>query len=77
MAPPTALGLSRIDVKAKRYDAHNTIGRPAIQTFARALAGNQANQAVFITTSRFSPEAIAFAEQVPSRIVQIDEDYFE
>ncbi|MFC6704625.1 restriction endonuclease [Flexivirga alba] len=67
-----ALGLSRIYVQAKRYAPENLVGRPAIQGFAGALAGNQANQGVFITTSRFSREATIFAEQVPTRIVLID-----
>lgn len=67
-----ALGLSRIYVQAKRYAEDNAIGRPAIQAFVGALAGNQANQGVFITTSRFSGEAQAYADQVPTRIVLID-----
>ena len=67
-----ALGLSRIFVQAKRYAADNAIGRPAIQAFVGAPAGNQANQGVFITTSRFSGEAQTYAGQVPTRIVLID-----
>lgn len=67
-----ALGLSRIYVQAKRYAPENVVGRPAIQAFVGALAGNQANQGVFITTSRFSTEAVTFAQQVPTRIVLID-----
>lgn len=67
-----ALGLSRIYVQAKRYRADNIVSRPDVQGFAGALAGNQANQGVFITTSRFSAEAVAFAQQVPSRIILID-----
>ncbi|WP_300639483.1 restriction endonuclease [Nocardioides sp.] len=67
-----ALGLSRIYVQAKRYASDNVVGRPAIQAFVGALAGNQANQGVFITTSRFSAEATSFAQQVPTRIVLID-----
>lgn len=39
-----ALGLSRIYVQAKGYAGDNIIGRPAIQAFVGALAGNQANQ---------------------------------
>ncbi len=50
------------------------MGRPAIQAFVGALAGNQASQGVFITTSRFSAEAQIYADQVPSRIVLIDGD---
>ncbi|GAB3706465.1 restriction endonuclease [Mariniluteicoccus flavus] len=67
-----ALGLSRIYVQAKRYAPDNIVGRPAIQGFVGALAGNQANQGVFITTSRFSHEARTFADSVPTRIVLID-----
>lgn len=69
-----ALGLNRIYVQAKRYAVDNIIGRPAIQAFVGALAGNQASQGVFITTSRFSADAQTYAEQVPTRIVLIDGD---
>lgn len=69
-----ALGLSRIYVQAKRYGADNTVGRPAIQAFVGALAGNQPGQGVFITTSRFSADAQVYADQVPTRIVLIDGD---
>ena len=67
-----ALGLNRIYVQAKRYAADNVIGRPSIQAFVGALAGNQASQGVFITTSRFSTDARTYADQVPTRIVLID-----
>lgn len=67
-----ALGLSRIYVQAKRYAPDNIVGRPAIQAFVGALAGHQANQGVFITTSRFSPDARVYAESVPTRVVLID-----
>jgi restriction system protein len=69
-----ALGLSRIYVQAKRYAVDNVIGRPVIQAFVGALAGNQANQGVFITTSRFTGDAQAYADQVPSRVILIDGD---
>lgn len=67
-----ALGLSRIYVQAKRYASENTVGRPAIQAFVGALAGNAASQGVFFTTSRFSADAVSYAEQVPTRIVLVD-----
>lgn len=67
-----ALGLSRIYVQAKRYSDHNVIGRPDIQAFVGALAGNQAHQGVFITTSRFSSDARTYIDQIPSRVVLID-----
>ncbi|MPV49386.1 restriction endonuclease [Pseudactinotalea sp. HY160] len=69
-----ALGLSRIYVQAKRYGAENTVGREAIQAFVGALAGNQANQGVFITTSRFSRTAIDYAGSVATRVILIDGD---
>jgi restriction system protein len=49
-----ALGLSRIYVQAKRYVLDMSVGRPEIQAFVGALHGNQANQAVFITSGRFT-----------------------
>ncbi|MGL5866876.1 MAG: restriction endonuclease, partial [Dermatophilaceae bacterium] len=67
-----ALGLSRIYVQAKRYAAHNSVGRPAIQEFVGALTGKQANQGVFITTSTFTSDAATFAEGVSTRVVLID-----
>ena len=67
-----ALGLSRIYVQAKRYAPENAVDRPTIQAFVGALAGNQANQGVFITTSRFTPAAAVYAEQVPTRVVLVD-----
>lgn len=67
-----ALGLSRIYVQAKRYSSENVVGREAIQAFVGALAGNQANQGVFITTSRFARTAIDFANSVATRVILID-----
>lgn len=66
-----ALGLSRIYVQAKRYAADNTVGRPAIQAFVGALAGNAASQGVFFTTSHFSADAVNYAAQVATRIVLV------
>lgn len=69
-----ALGLSRIYVQAKRYGTANTVGRPAIQEFVGALAGNSANQGVFITTGRFTTDAQRYADQVQARVVLVDGD---
>lgn len=66
------LGLDRVYVQAKRYSPDRSIGRPDLQAFVGALSGVQADRGVFITTSRFSAEATAFVERVPSRIVLID-----
>jgi restriction system protein len=66
------LGLDRIYVQAKRYAPERTVGRPDIQGFVGALHGAQADRGVFITTSRFSADAHAYAERVNARLVLID-----
>jgi restriction system protein len=68
-----ALGLQRIYVQAKRYKAENSIGRPDIQKFVGALAGQGANGGVFITTSSFSADAKNYASKnLNARVVLID-----
>jgi len=66
------LGLERIYVQAKRYAAGNTVGRPDVQGFVGALHGNGAAGGVFITTSRFSPDAVSFAKGINPRVILID-----
>jgi restriction system protein len=52
------LGLDVIYIQAKRWQ--NTVGRPDIQQFVGALAGNGAKKGVFITTSKFSEQAKSY-----------------
>jgi restriction system protein len=63
------LGLEKVYVQAKRWQA--TVGRPEVQAFYGALAGQRANKGVFITTSTFTTQAIEFAKSV-ERIVLVD-----
>jgi restriction system protein len=63
------LGLEKVYVQAKRWQ--NTVGRPEIQAFYGALAGQRANKGVFITTSGYTPQAVEFARSV-ERIVLVD-----
>lgn len=63
------LGLEKVYVQAKRWQGG--VGRPDVQAFYGALAGQRANKGVFITTSTFSPQALEFARSV-ERIVLID-----
>jgi restriction system protein len=63
------LGLEKVYVQAKRWQ--DPVGRPVIQAFYGALAGQRANKGVFITTSSFSQQAIDFAGSV-ERIVLVD-----
>lgn len=64
------LGLDVIYIQAKRWEAD--VGRPEIQKFVGALAGNKASKGVFITTSGFSRGATDYASQVNHRVVLID-----
>ncbi len=64
------LGLDVIYIQAKRWEAD--IGRPEIQKFVGALAGNKASKGIFITTSGFTKGAIDYASQVNHRVVLID-----
>jgi restriction system protein len=65
------LGLDTIYLQAKRYTT-GTIGRPDIQSFAGALDMQKAKKGVFITTSRFSKDAIEFVNMIEKSIVLID-----
>ena len=64
------LGLDVIYIQAKRWE--NVIGRPEVQKFVGALAGQRAKKGVFITTSRYTNEAIAYAKQMDVKIILID-----
>jgi restriction system protein len=66
------LGLERVYVQAKRYAADNTVGRETIQAFVGALHGRHAERGIFITTSRFSPGAVEYAQGINSRVILID-----
>lgn len=66
------LGLQRIYVQAKRYAADNPVGREAIQAFVGALHGRNVTQGIFITTSRFSQNALEYARAIGTRVVLID-----
>ena len=62
-------GLEKVYVQAKRWQS--TVGRPEVQGFYGALAGQRANKGVFITTSGYTAQAIEFARSV-EKIVLVD-----
>ena len=64
------LGLEVIYIQAKKWDG--TVGRPEIQKFAGALAGQKAGKGVFITTSTFTDGAQDYVKTVGTRIILID-----
>jgi restriction system protein len=65
------LGLDRIYVQAKRYGEGNVVGRPAVQSFVGSLVGVGATKGVFVTTSKFSGEAIEYARHLSQRVILI------
>lgn len=64
------LGLDRIYVQAKRWQ--ESVGRPQIQNFVGALAGQHAQKGIFITTSEFSGAAEDYVRNLPQRVILID-----
>ncbi|MFZ1082461.1 MAG: restriction endonuclease [Candidatus Kryptoniota bacterium] len=66
------LGLDIIYIQAKRWKQGQTVGRPEVQRFVGALAGQGAKKGIFITTSNFSKEAIEFTPKNETKIVLID-----
>jgi Restriction endonuclease len=67
------LGFDLIYIQAKRWDLETTIGRPEIQKFVGALAGQGATKGLFITTAKFSREAIDYVKkQHTTKVVLVD-----
>ena len=61
------LGLEKVYIQAKRWQG--TVGRPELQAFYGALAGQKAKRGVFITTSGFTAQAIDFARSVEGMVL--------
>ena len=68
------LGLDIIYIQAKRWQPGNTVGRPEIQKFVGALAGQGAKKGIFITTSAFTKDAMEYQPRNETKIVLIDGD---
>ena len=66
------LGLDVIYIQAKRWKENNIIGRPEIQKFVGALAGQGAKKGIFITTSSFSKEALEYKPMNDTKVIRID-----
>jgi restriction system protein len=66
------LGLDIIYIQAKRWKPGNVIGRPELQKFVGALAGQGAKKGIFITTSNFTKEALEYTPRNETKIVLID-----
>lgn len=55
------LGLDKIYLQAKRYSRNNPVRRPELQMFVGAMENVQ--KGVFITTSKFTEQAIEYAKK--------------
>ena len=67
------LVFSSIYIQAKRWDADTTVGRPEVQKFVGALAGQGAQKGLFITTARFTKEAKNYVgKQSATKVVLVD-----
>jgi len=66
------LGLDIIYIQAKRWRPGNVVGRPELQKFVGALAGQGAKKGIFITTSNFTKEALDYTPRNETKIVLID-----
>ena len=64
------LGLDTIYVQAKKWQGN--IGRPELMKFVGALRGQKANKGVFITTSKFTNDAIEYVSKIDTKVVLID-----
>jgi restriction system protein len=64
------LGLDVIYLQAKRWEG--TVGRPEIQRFVGALHGKRARKGVFITTGRFSEDAVEYVNNIDPKVILID-----
>ena len=60
-------------VQAKQWKPDSTVSRPEIQKFLGALAGQGASKGLFITTAKYSSEAILFAQRhLQQKIILVD-----
>lgn len=67
------LGFDLIYIQAKQWDRDKTVGRPEIQKFVGALAGQGATKGLFITTAKFSKEARQYVtQQHTTKVVLVD-----
>lgn len=65
------LGLDIIYIQAKKWKGTN-VGRPDLQKFVGALAGQGAKKGIFITTSDFTKDAIEYIPKNETKIVRIN-----
>jgi restriction system protein len=58
--------------KQSATEQSNPLGGPRSRRSWEPFQGTQAGRGIFITTSRFTADAISYVERVPARVVLID-----
>jgi restriction system protein len=66
------LGLDIIYIQAKKWQTESAVGRPDIQKFVGALAGQGAKKGIFMTTASFTKEAREYVPKNDTKIVLVD-----
>lgn len=68
------LGLDQIYMQAKRY-SENSVSSEKVQAFVGAMTSGGCRKGVFVTTSKFTADAVRFAESIRDpRLVLVDGD---
>ena len=68
------LGLDQIYMQAKRY-SENSVSSEKVQAFVGAMTSGGCRKGVFVTTSKFTADAMRFAESIRDpRLVLVDGD---
>ena len=65
-----ALGMRLAVFEAKRYAEGNVVGRPLIDAFATAARRHRASHSLFVTSSRFSQDAVEAAREEGIRLIE-------
>ena len=64
------LGLDLIYLQAKRWNG--AVGRPEVQKFVGALQGKRARKGVYITTGKFTDDAVRYADSIDPKVILVD-----
>lgn len=66
------LGLDKILIQAKRYKENNIVNEKTVRDFLGALAAEQVQKGIIVTTSVFAEKAKVTARQSDKKVVLID-----
>ncbi len=66
------LGIDRVFIQAKCFARDRTIGAGEVRDFSGALDHRKTSRGVFITTARFTPDAIKYVSDIQKQIVLVD-----